>query len=106
MFKDQLEEKANIHREPRDTIAQWLIRWAAMNVSRYHEGGDDHKTPFQRHMVDRADLPLSNLGNRSTTNASRTRQHNLENLIPNGKRASGWGTPDPPTKSWSEHELA
>ena len=48
VFKDQLEEKAKIHLEPSDTIAQWLIRWAAMNVSRYHEGGDDHKTPYQR----------------------------------------------------------
>ena len=38
VFRGQLETKAKITLEAKDIIAQWMVRWAAMTVSRYHEG--------------------------------------------------------------------
>ena len=40
LLKTQLEEKAGITIEPGDFLNQWIVRWAAMLLSRYMVGSD------------------------------------------------------------------
>jgi hypothetical protein len=40
LFKQQMEEKTGITVEPEDVVVQWMVRWAAMNISRYMVGED------------------------------------------------------------------
>ena len=47
MFKQQIEETAQTTLEPEDVILQWMIRWAAMNASRFLVGKDG-KTGYGR----------------------------------------------------------
>ena len=47
VFKEQLEEKTNTKLEPDDVILQWMIRWAAMNTSRFLVGKDG-RTGYER----------------------------------------------------------
>ena len=47
VFKEQLEEKAEVKLEPEDDILQWMIRWAAMVPSRFLVGKDG-KTGHER----------------------------------------------------------
>ena len=47
VFKAQIEEMAKIKLEPEDVILQWMIRWAAMNASRFLVGKDG-KTGYER----------------------------------------------------------
>ena len=47
VLKDHLEFKAQIELECRDPIVLWMVRWAAMLVSRFARGADG-KTSYQR----------------------------------------------------------
>ena len=40
VLKEQIEEKTNVKLKSDDVIIQWMIRWAAMMVSRYVVGKD------------------------------------------------------------------
>ena len=40
LLKTQLEEKAGITIEPGDVLNQWIVRWAAMLLSRFMVGSD------------------------------------------------------------------
>ena len=47
VFKDQIEEKANMELKAEDSIMQWIVRWAAMAYSRF-KVGEDGKTAWER----------------------------------------------------------
>ena len=47
VFKDAIEYKTNTKIPTDAAILQWLVRWAAMVVSRFRVG-EDGKTPYQR----------------------------------------------------------
>ena len=47
VFKEHLEEKTTTKLEPEDVILQWMIRWAAMNASRFLVGKDG-RTGYER----------------------------------------------------------
>ena len=47
VLKDQLEFKAKVKIEPKDVVMQWMVRWAAMLISRYKKGKDNN-TPHER----------------------------------------------------------
>ena len=56
VFKEQLEDKANIKISGEDTVVQWMIRWAAMSCSRYLVGKDG-RTGYERRRGRRCTLP-------------------------------------------------
>ena len=47
VFRDQVEHNAQMTLSPQDNVVQWMIRWAAINISRYH-AGKDGKSAYER----------------------------------------------------------
>ena len=47
VYKDQIEDKANIKIESGDVIMQWLVSWAAIAYSKFKKGHDG-KTAYER----------------------------------------------------------
>ena len=45
VYKEQVEENAGIVVNSYDPVMKWIIRWAAMALSRYSRGEDD-KTAY------------------------------------------------------------
>lgn len=56
VFKDQLEDNAEMKLQCDDVITSWIIRWAAMLCSR-HMVGKDGKTSYERRRGRRCRLP-------------------------------------------------
>ena len=61
VLKEQMEDKAKIELKSDDIIVQWMIRWAAMLVSRYSTGKDE-MTPFERRRGRRCRIPMVPFG--------------------------------------------
>ena len=61
VFKEQLEERAGIEIKPGDNITLWMIRWAAMNVSRYLVG-QDGQTGYERRRGRKCNIPVARFG--------------------------------------------
>ena len=61
VLKEQLEDKAIIELKSDDIIVQWMIRWAAMLVSRYSTGKDG-LTPYERRRGRRCRIPMVPFG--------------------------------------------
>ena len=61
LFKDQIEDLAGVKLEAEDVILQWLIRWAAMNPSRFLVGKDG-KTGIERRRGRKCKIPVVPFG--------------------------------------------
>ena len=61
VIKDVSEDKANISLDSWDIITQWIVRWAAMSVSRYMVGKDG-RTAYERRRGRRCNVPSVPLG--------------------------------------------
>ena len=61
VLKVQLEDHAQIQLSPADPIMPWIVRWAAMLISRYALGKDG-LTPYERRRGRRCRLPLAKFG--------------------------------------------
>ena len=56
LLKEQIEDKAGIQLSGSDVIVQWIVRWAALLVSRYLVGKDG-KTGIERRHGRRCNIP-------------------------------------------------
>ena len=61
VMKDQIEHNANIELKPEDVVTLWMVRWAAMLVSRYVVGRDG-KTGYERRRGRRCKIPVVPFG--------------------------------------------
>ena len=61
VLKGQVEAKAKIKIESHDVIVQWMVRWAAMMVSRYLVGKDG-RTAYERRRGRKCKVPLAGFG--------------------------------------------
>ena len=61
LMKLQIEEEAKCELNENDEIMQWIIRWAAMLVSRFVIG-DDGKTGYERRRGRRCTIPVVRCG--------------------------------------------
>ena len=61
MLKDQLEERAKTTLNCDDVISLWMIRWAAMLVSRFLVGRDG-RTGYERRRGRRCKVPVVPFG--------------------------------------------
>ena len=61
VMKEQLEDKAQVQLEPGDIVVQWMIRWAAMLVSRYMVGKDG-RTGYERRRGRKCKIPVVAFG--------------------------------------------
>ena len=66
MLKVQLESKLNTEISPSMPIMQWLVRWAAMRLSRYRVG-PDARTPYERQKGKACDLEIVPFGETMNT---------------------------------------
>ena len=57
IFKDVLEKKAGMKVDGNMAITPWIIRWAAMNISRF-QVGTDGMTPYERRRGKRCKIPV------------------------------------------------
>ena len=63
VFKEQVEELAGVVLSPGDIIVQWMIRWAAMNCSRYLVGNDG-RTAYERRRGRPCRIPVAEFAER------------------------------------------
>ena len=61
VLKEQIEGKTNVKLKSDDVIIQWMIRWAAMMVSRYMVGKDG-RTSFERRRGRACRVPVATFG--------------------------------------------
>ena len=57
IFKDVIESKTNMKIDGSMPIAPWMVRWAAMNISRY-QVGTDGMTAFERRRGRKCNIPV------------------------------------------------
>eukprot|EP00973_Karenia_brevis_P064143 8913014-Karenia_brevis.AAC.1 len=60
-MKDQIEENAKMTVEGGDTITMWMIRWAAMMISRFSVGRDG-RTAYERRKGRKCPIPVVPFG--------------------------------------------
>ena len=61
VMKDMIEYKANVKIEQDDIIVPWMVRWAAMMISRYMVGKDG-KTGYERRRSRKCKIPVVPFG--------------------------------------------
>ncbi len=61
VLKDQMEEGAQMKISQDDVVNLWLVRWSAMNVSRFLVGKDG-RTAYERRRGRRCKIPLAMFG--------------------------------------------
>ena len=57
IFKDVMEKKANMKIDGQMAISSWMIRWAAMNISRF-QVGTDGMTAYERRRGRKCRVPM------------------------------------------------
>ena len=57
MFKDVLEQKVSMKVDGTMAITPWMIRWAAMNISRF-QVGTDGMTSYERRRGRKCRVPI------------------------------------------------
>ena len=97
VYKEQLEEKTGVQLKSDDVIVMWMIRWAAMALSRFQVDSDG-----ERHMKEgnkgNARLKSCRLGRWSGTNKSgRERTVRISSKV-RRRKVCGWDTPGPVTR--------
>ena len=61
IFKDVIEKRASIEIDGSMAIAPWIVRWAAMNISRF-QVGTDGMTAYERRRGRKCRVPTACLG--------------------------------------------
>ena len=90
VLKEQIEEKANIQIECGDSITPWMIRWAAMLVSRYMVGKDG-RTAYERRRGRRCRLKLATFGEKVWYKAAREHKERMYKLETEWKEGTWLG---------------
>ena len=80
VLKEQLEQRCKIQVVRSDNITHWMVRWAAMMLSKYQVGSDG-RTPYERRRVRRCNMVVSPFGERvlyKQIRESKERKDNFE----------------------------
>ena len=93
VLKVQLQVHIGREIEANEPIMPWLIRWAAMSVSRFKEGKDG-KTPYQRLKGRKCDLGVVHSARRSCIGYRKWPVAVIKLSRSDGPKGYGWDTPD------------
>ena len=96
IFKDVIESKTNMKIDGSMPIAPWMVRWAAMNISRY-QVGTDGMTAFERRRGRKCNIPVLCFGEK-VWYKKRDRPKDQQKSEPKWEKQYGWDTPETRTK--------
>ena len=79
VFKEQLEELAKMKVQPDDVVVLWMVRWAAINCSRFLVGKDG-KTGYERRTGRKCKTPVAMFGETVWYKELRDNKHRGDNF--------------------------
>ena len=96
VLMDMIEHKTKAKIKLDSTVMQWLIRWAAMLLSRY-KVGPDGKTAYERRRWRKCSIPLAAFGEK-VWYTKLEKEKAATSLTLSGKKEYGWDTHEIPTR--------